>query len=160
MPPIPSEAEASSFFKFTNTLQPVRRVWVQAITSVVSGFGLPSSVATAVVLASRHGKKGVKQNALAEEVGVNPGAMVRILDQAEAAGLIERRDAADDRRSKTVHVVRKGQLLSEEIEVAVKKLRASVLGDLPVKDIETATRVLREFEKRVNASLQEGRASK
>src|SRR3546814_11817466 len=74
--------------------------------TVLAEFGLPSSLTAAVILASRSGDAGIRQNVLAEEVGVNPGAMVRILDQAEAAGLLERRASAEDRRVNTVHILR------------------------------------------------------
>src|SRR3546814_5696689 len=82
---------ATALFALTDTLQPIRRSWVQAVMTVLAEFGLPSSLTAAVILASRSGDAGIRQNVLAEEVGVNPGAMVRILDQAEAAGLLERR---------------------------------------------------------------------
>src|SRR3546814_1932776 len=98
--------------------------------------------------------RSIRQNVLAEEVGVNPGAMVRILDQAEAAGLLERRASAEDRRVNTVHILPKGKCLAEKMEAAVADLREALLGDLPVEDIETATRVLRLDRKstRLNSS--------
>src|SRR3546814_14833175 len=74
---------ATALFALTDTLQPIRRSWVQAVMTVLAEFGLPSSLTAAVILASRSGDAGIRQNVLAEEVGVNPGAMVRILDQEE-----------------------------------------------------------------------------
>src|SRR3546814_12903514 len=96
-----------------------------------------------LILASRSGDAGIRQNVLAEEVGVNPGAMVRILDQAEAAGLLERRASAEDRRVNTVHILPKGQCLAEKMEAAVADLREALLGDLPVEDIETRSEARR-----------------
>ncbi|SNS89699.1 MarR family winged helix-turn-helix transcriptional regulator [Sphingopyxis indica] len=151
---------AAALFALTNTLQPIRRSWVQAVMMVLAELGLPSSLTTAVILASRGGDAGIRQNVLAEEVGVNPGAMVRILDQAEAAGLLERRASAEDRRVNTVHILPKGQCLAGKMEAAVADLREALLGDLPVEDIETATRVLRLFEGRIGAFLQAERVNR
>jgi MarR family transcriptional regulator for hemolysin len=85
MPTHRSVVSAATLFEFTNALQPVRRIWVQAVNMALADFGLPASLTSALILAARRGEEGIRQNALAEEVGVNPGAMVRILDQAEAA---------------------------------------------------------------------------
>ncbi|MBB6193410.1 MarR family transcriptional regulator for hemolysin [Sphingobium wenxiniae] len=155
-----TDSQATALLDLTNALQPIRRVWVQAATLVLADLGLPSSLATAVILTSRSGNAGIRQTTLAEEVGVNPGGMVRILDQAEAAGLLERRDSSEDRRVKTVHVLPKGRELAGRMEAAITRLREALLGDLPPEDIETATRVLRLFEERIGAFLKQERASR
>src|SRR5262249_21225536 len=67
-----------------------RRAWAQAAGLAIQNSGLSVSLATVVLLVARH-PEGIQQGTLAEEVGVNPGAMVRTLDQAEAAQLVERR---------------------------------------------------------------------
>jgi MarR family transcriptional regulator for hemolysin len=86
--------------------------------------------------------------------------MVRILDQAEAANLLERRDSPDDRRIKTIHVMPKGRDLAKKMEKAVTRLRDDLLGDLPSQDIETTTRTLRLFEKRIGQFLQQERTGR
>ncbi|WP_237367235.1 MarR family winged helix-turn-helix transcriptional regulator [Rhizorhapis sp. SPR117] len=151
---------AAALFELTNALQPIRRSWSQAAGAVLVDFDLPGSVASAVVLVSRAGDRGIQQNVLAEVVGVNPGGMVRILDQAEAAGLLERRASTDDRRINFVHILPEGRRLARKMELAVAKLRKTLLGDLPVEDIETTTRVLRLFEDRIGAFLQQERVSR
>lgn len=157
MPTKPHHPDDTVLFELTSTLQPIRRAWSQACTVVLADFQLPSSLAAAVILASRRGDEGIRQSALAEEVGVNPGGMVRILDQAATAGLLERRDSTDDRRVKTVHVLPKGQELATKMEEAIAKLRGALLGDLPPDDIETARRVLRLFEGQIAAFLRQNR---
>ncbi len=81
----------------TNALQPVRRVWKQAATLAIAKSGISMSLATVVVLVHRN-PQGINQRDLAEEVGVNPGALVRLLDQAAALGFLERQESAGDRR--------------------------------------------------------------
>lgn len=160
MPEEKSSASPAMLFEFTNTLQPVRRAWVQAASIALGDSGLSASLATAVILTARCGDKGIRQSALAEEVGVNPGGLVHILDQAEAAQLLERRDSTEDRRVKVVHVLPEGRRLALKMEKAVTKLRASLLGDIPPGDIETATRVLRQFEERIGLFLRGERANR
>ncbi len=155
-----SRPSAAALFAFTNALQPVKRAWVQAATLMLADFGLPTSLTTALILVSRQGGKGIMQAELAEEVGVNPGGMVRILDQAESVGLLIRRDSSEDRRVKTVHVLPKGRELASRMEEAIAELRATLLGDLPAEDIEGATRLLRSFESRISEHLQRKRADR
>ena len=135
MTAVHSDSNTTALLDLTNALQPIRRVWVQAATLVLADLGLPSSLATAVILTSRSGNAGIRQTTLAEEVGVNPGGMVRILDQAEAAGLLERRDSSEDRRVKTVHVLPKGRELADRMETAITRLREALLGDLRPKTL-------------------------
>ncbi|QDC36568.1 MarR family transcriptional regulator [Sphingobium fuliginis ATCC 27551] len=138
----------------------MRRVWVQAVNLALADFGLPTSLSSALILASRRGEEGIRQNLLGDEVGVNPGAMVRILDQAEAAGLLERRDAPGDRRVKTIHALPKGREIARKMEKAVARLRADLLGDVSEEEIETTTRTLRLFEERIGGYLQQERAGR
>ena len=160
MPTHRSVVRAATLFEFPNALQPVRRIWVQAVNMALADFGLPASLTSALILAARRGEEGIRQNALAEEVGVNPGAMVRILDQAEAADLLERRDSPDDRRAKIIQALPKGREIARKMEKAVDELRAGILGDLPSQDIETTTRTLRLFEARIGQYLQQERSGR
>jgi MarR family transcriptional regulator for hemolysin len=152
-------ATPAALYALTTAIQPVRRAWLKATAAALEGSGLSVSLATVVLLVFRHGG-GMRQNALAEEVGVNPAALVRTLDQAEAAGLLERQDTPGDRRSKGVHLLPEGERLALIIEADVADLRARLLGDLPQDEVETAARVLRQFEERIGAFLQETRAGR
>lgn len=154
---MPKNKSPDALVAFTNALQPVRRVWYQAATIALADFGLPMSLCTTIILTARAGSHGAKQNVLAEEVGVNAGAMVRILDQGEAAGLLERRDSSDDRRVKIIHILPKGQQLASNMEQVVAAFRSSLISDIPPQELEIATRVLRNFEDRMTAFLQQAR---
>jgi MarR family transcriptional regulator for hemolysin len=151
MPPSPS------LYALTNALQPVRRAWVQAVGHVLAGTGLSTSLATAVLIASRFGS-GVSQKVLASEIGVNPAALVRVLDQGEAAGLLVRNGVEGDRRSNVIDLLPAGQQLAEQMERTLADLRGELLGDLATDEVETATRVLRRLEERAAAWLRDQRA--
>lgn len=98
---------------------------------------------------------GINQRDLAEEVGVNPGALVRLLDQAAALGFLERQESAGDRRFKTLRILPAGAELAQKVETAADKLRVELMHDVPLEDIETATRILRLFEERAGHYLQQ-----
>jgi len=137
----------SSLYALTNALQPVRRAWVQAATRQLAGSGLSTSLATVVLLVSRLGA-ATNQRALALEVGINPAALVRLLDHGEAAGVLVRNDVEGDRRSKVVELLPEGRRLALAMEESLAALRQELLGELPDHDVETATRVLRLLEER------------
>lgn len=149
----------AALYDLTTAIQPVRRAWLKATTIALEGSGLSVSLASVVLLVYRHGG-GVRQSVLAEDVGVNPAALVRTLDQAEGAGLLQRKDAVGDRRAKGVYLLPEGERLALIMEANVAELRQRLLGDLPQSEIETAAKVLRRFEERIGAFLHETRAGR
>jgi MarR family transcriptional regulator for hemolysin len=147
-------SKEKSLYALTNALQPVRRVWKQAATLVIAKNGISMSLATVVLWVHRN-PQGINQRDLAEEVGVNPGALVRLLDQAAALGFLERQELPGDRRFRTLRILPTGAQLAKEIEAAADKLRVELMHDVPLEDIETATRILRLFEERASQYLQQ-----
>lgn len=133
--------------ELTGALQPARRLWVQAATQALESFDLSMPLASAIILVSRH-QDGMRQNELGDEIGVNPGAIVRTLDQAEEAGLLERRGVPGDRRANNVHILPKGAELAAQMEMALSQLRVELFDDIPLAHLRTATRVLRLIEER------------
>ncbi|SEQ95688.1 MarR family transcriptional regulator, transcriptional regulator for hemolysin [Faunimonas pinastri] len=152
----PSQAH---LYAFTNAIQPVRRAWLQAAAVVAAENGVSFSVATAILHLSRMGS-GLQQSALAEEAGVNPAAMLRTLDQAEAAGLIERRAVAGDRRVKAIHLLAAGEAIAIRLESRLAELRADLLHDVPSAEVQAATRLLRLFETRIIEHLQKPKSAR
>ncbi|MCL2655898.1 MAG: MarR family winged helix-turn-helix transcriptional regulator [Betaproteobacteria bacterium] len=132
-------------FDFTSAIQPARRAWVQAIGAGLSDARLPLSLVVVIVLASRM-EPAAHQRMLADEIGINPAALMRVLDQGEAAGLLKRCGVPGNRRMKTVELLPAGKALAARMETAWMALRARMLRDVPLPDVETATRVLRTLE--------------
>lgn len=153
-------ATTDSFYALTNALQPVKRAWTQAAGSALAVSGISVSLATPILLVSRLGD-GVQQNVLAEEVGVHPAAMVRVLDQAQEARLLERRAMPGNRRIKGIYLLPAGRRLAMKMERSLTALRRALMQDIPAKDIDIATRTLRAFEERAHCFIAaEGRTPK
>lgn len=119
---------------------------------MLASTGLSTPIATAVLLTSRLGPD-VQQKKLALEMGVNPAALVRTLDQSEAAGLLARSVVKGDRRSKVVNLMPEGKRLAQQMEETLADLRQQLLGILAEADVDTAARVLRILEERAVAWL-------
>jgi MarR family transcriptional regulator for hemolysin len=132
-------------FDFTIAIQPARRAWLQAIGAGLADDKLPLSLAVAITLASRMGP-AAHQRMLADEIGINPAALMRVLDQGESAGLLKRCSVPGNRRIKTVELLPAGKALARKMEKSWTTLRARMLRDVPLEDVETATRVLRALE--------------
>lgn len=143
----------------TSALQPARRAWTQAAAQTLESFGLSMSLASAVILVSRH-EGGMRQTNLAEEIGVNQGAMVRTLDQAEQAGLLERRAVAGDRRANSIHILPEGARLAAQMEASLSRLRIDLLGDLSAADAEAALSILRQIDERCSIFARQGSEGK
>jgi len=148
----------SAYYALTGALQPTRKAWQLAVSSALSASGLSMSVAMPVLLVSRMGD-GVLQHVLAERIGVHPAALVRQLDQAEKADLLERRVVPGNRRLRAIHLLPKGRQLAGVLEARVKALRAAFLKGISRQDVETATRVLQRFEEQARRYVAQERCS-
>jgi MarR family transcriptional regulator for hemolysin len=116
------------------------------------------SLAAPVLVVSRLGD-GALQHVIAEQIGVHPAALVRTLDLAEEAGLLERRTVPGNRRLRAIYLLPEGRRLSVKMEHALTTLRTTLLKDIPKSEIDTAVRVLQAFEERARLYAEQERAS-
>ena len=83
-----------------------------------------------------------RQKDLAASMFVDGSTVVRLLDNLEAAGLIQRREGETDRRAKTIHLTPRGRAIADKVETVSRRIRSDALAGLSDKDIETTIRVL------------------
>src|ERR1700761_51825 len=76
------------------------------------------------------------QAALAEMMEVETATIARLIDRLEAAGLIERKAEAHDRRVKLVTMTDKAAALMDEMGVIGQKLRDDMLVDLSPAELQ------------------------
>lgn len=132
---------------FTMAIHPAKFAWERAAEDVLSEYGFARHVGLAVIVASRLAC-ATNQNSLASKVGIHPAAMVNVLDQGEAAGLLTRCNVPGDRRAKSIELLPAGKRLAEQLETSLAALRAQLLYDVSMSDIEIATRILHLLERR------------
>jgi MarR family transcriptional regulator for hemolysin len=82
-----------------------------------------------------------RQKDLAASLYVDNSSVVRLLDNLEAAGLVERRED-EDRRAKITVLTPRGRAMADKVETVARGVRNDALAGLTDKDIETAIRVL------------------
>jgi len=141
-----------ALYKMTTAIQPVRRAWIQVAEQVMGVEQASTSLSLVVLMVFRLGPD-VQQKTLAREIGINAAAIVHLVDQGEAAGLIQRSELAEDRRCKAINLLPKGVTMAREAEAKLRAVRQELLGDLSADEVATATRVLRLLEERSLAYL-------
>ena len=93
---------------------------------------------------------GVSQAHLAELAGVEPPTLVRVIDQLEAQGLVQRRVSPTDRRVNLLYLTEPALPLVAEIEAEAEALRQELLGDLSFEEYEMAVMVMAKLRSRLD----------
>lgn len=89
-----------------------------------------------------HAGGSLPQKKLADQVGIEGPSLVRILDELERLGLIERQTNDSDRRAKTIRLTDQARPLIGEIEQRAEDLRQAILDGISDKDMAVFRKVL------------------
>lgn len=77
----------------------------------------------------------VSQNTLGEELGIDKASMVKVLDQLEKLGYVERNSHPTDRRIKIVGLTRKGETLLKDCNVRKAEIEKRFFKDLTESEV-------------------------
>jgi MarR family transcriptional regulator for hemolysin len=88
------------------------------------------------------------QAEIASHLGIEEPTLVTLLHRLEGDRWVARKNAAHDRRCKTVHLTRRAQRVIDEISEEAFKLRHELLDDLPAADLRTCVRVLESIQRK------------
>jgi MarR family transcriptional regulator for hemolysin len=127
--------------ELTRDLVLAGRHWRKMARHVASQHGVSEAASSPLIWIDRLGGN-VRQNVLAEAVGIEGASLVRLLDELQGSGLITRTPDPTDRRANTVNFTPRGGEVVAEINDALTALRVDVFARVPRKDIETTLRVL------------------
>jgi MarR family transcriptional regulator, transcriptional regulator for hemolysin len=122
------------------TLMVLSRSYRSAADKALVNYGLSQATAWPVLVVGRLGD-GIRQGALAEALGVEAPSVVRVIDQLDAAGLIERRESPEDRRARTLHLTEAGHAMRDRIEDVLVDFRRELFKDIDVSDLQACQRV-------------------
>jgi MarR family transcriptional regulator, lower aerobic nicotinate degradation pathway regulator len=86
---------------------------------------------------------GAIQQQLSSDMGIDPSAMVKLINELEAAGLAERRRRPGDRRAWEVSITPKGRRTLERARRSVTQVEDEVLGGLTAADRRQLLMLLR-----------------
>lgn len=141
MQPLQPSAREKWLQDLTVSLGVLQRTYRAAADKAIAHLGISQPAAWALVTIGRQGS-GARHGVVAELLGVEGPTLVRTLDQLVAAGLVERREDATDRRAKTLHITSAGAEMQVKIDAALHALRATLSAGIADSDIENSVRVL------------------
>jgi MarR family transcriptional regulator for hemolysin len=116
------------------------RQWRRAADLRLQPFDLTEATWLPLIRIAR-APKPPRQKDLAAALFVDNSSVVRLLDNLEAAGLVERKEG-EDRRAKIIVLTARGRAIADKVETVAGKVRVDALAGLSDKDIEAAIRVL------------------
>ena len=99
------------------------------------------------------------QSEIASHLGIEEPTLVTLLHRLEDDRWVARKNAAHDRRCKTVHLTRRAQRVIEEINEEAFKLRHELLDDIPASELRTCIRVLDRIRRKAERGNGNGKAS-
>lgn len=136
----PSDAE-----QFGALLGETSRVWRALLDERLRSLGL-SQAKWLALLHIHRGGPGLTQKELAERLAIEGATLTALLDRLMRDDYVERREAAGDRRSKTVHLTSKARQLMKQIKAVAAQLRRELLADIPERDLAVCIRVLKRIQ--------------
>jgi DNA-binding MarR family transcriptional regulator len=99
------------------------------------------------VLAIIEANPGLAQAEVAEAVGIEPARLVRVLDELERRGWIQRMRSATDRRSHALYLTQDGQKAFVHIKDLARQHETHVIERLGVTKYESLMRMLKEIDR-------------
>jgi MarR family transcriptional regulator for hemolysin len=135
-----SEIRDSFGFALAETTQ----MWRLALDRRLRPTGLSQATWRALFHLARRGD-GLTQRALAESIGIEGPSLVRLLDNLEESGMVERRASPTDRRCKLLFLTDQARAMVTEIRSTTADVRAELLAGLSEEQLLAASQVLRQI---------------
>lgn len=123
------------------------RAWRTKLDQRLRPLGLSQGKWRTLMHLSQGGNK-LTQKQIAERMGIEGATLAGLLDRLENDGWVQRRDSAQDRRCKTVHLQRRSKSVLEKIFNAAHDLRTELIEDISQRDLETCIKVLAKIREK------------
>jgi MarR family transcriptional regulator for hemolysin len=127
---------------FGFTFVTLARRWRRAIDLKLLDSGLTDATWTPLIHL-RRADEPMTQSELAHRIGLDTSSLVRLLDQLEAKGMVERRVDPKDRRARLLQLTTLGQQEVERLSRDLTKIERELLSGFSDDDIAA---LLRAFE--------------
>lgn len=124
------------------------RRWRRALDERMAAIGLTDATWPPLVHLRRSGG-GISQTELAARVGIDASSLVRLLDVLCERGLIERRPAPADRRTRALFLTAAGEAAVEAALVVLQTAEKDMLTDLNDAELATMLQSLGRIEARI-----------
>ena len=123
------------------------RAWRTKLDQRLRPLGLSQGKWRTLMYLSDGGNK-LTQKEIAERMGIEGATLAGLLDRLENDGWVKRRDAAHDRRCKTVHLQRRSKAVLDKIFNTAHDLRAELIENISRRDLETCISVLAKIREK------------
>lgn len=134
----------------------VAQSWRRALSQALASEGLSDATALPLSVLHREGD-GMRQNELADSLGLEGTSVVRVLDSLERDGYVRRQEDKRDRRAKRIFLTPEGRALAERTEEIFAALRAELLQNVALEDIEATERLLHSMSETLATRLSKRR---
>ncbi|MGW5261873.1 MarR family winged helix-turn-helix transcriptional regulator [Microbispora sp. NPDC004025] len=120
---------------------PLTRALIAAETPILREHGL--SMWAYAVLLGLDDRPVRTQAALAESIGADKTRIIRVLDDLQRRGLIERSPDPADRRVRLLSITPEGRRVRDGAQAGIRRMEEALLARLPDEDREGFLRALR-----------------
>lgn len=136
-----------AWVEFAPLLARAARGWRKAFDLAMAEHGLSDAKAVPLITLLRYGDR-IPQGLLAERVGIEGATIVRVVDELEKDGLIQRVADDTDRRVKLIQMTEAGHAVARKVERSADLLRKQFLGDFDPAVVDAAMEVLRKLNEK------------
>jgi MarR family transcriptional regulator for hemolysin len=126
--------------ELTRDLLLVGRLWRKMAREVAARHGVSEAASAPLIWIERLGEN-VRQNALADAIGIEGASLVRLIDELQASGLVTREADPSDHRANVISLTTRGREVVTEVNEDIQNLRQQIFAGVPQVDIEATGRV-------------------
>jgi MarR family transcriptional regulator for hemolysin len=116
------------------------RLWRKMAREAAARHGVSEAASAPLIWIERLGEN-VRQNTLAEAIGIEGASLVRLIDELQSSGLVTREPDPSDRRANVVSLTPRGREVVTEVNEDIQGLRKQIFAGVSVEDIEATGRV-------------------
>ena len=124
----------------TRDLLLVGRLWRKMAREAAARHGVSEAASAPLIWIERLGEN-VRQNALAEAIGIEGASLVRLIDELQSSELVTREPDPSDRRANVVSLTPRGREVVAEVNEDIQGLREEIFANVATSDIEATGRV-------------------
>jgi len=116
------------------------RLWRKMAREAAARHGVSEAASAPLIWIERLGDN-VRQNALAEAIGIEGASLVRLIDELQSSGLVTREPDPSDRRANVVSLTPRGRDVVLEVNEDIQALRRQIFAGIAAADLEATRRV-------------------
>ena len=131
--------------EFGRLIYRISIAWRREIDVRVREFGLTEATWRPLLYLGRLGD-GQRQTDLAAALMIEAASLVRLVDALERAGLAERGEDPDDRRSKRITMTEQGRAIYAQVDAIHQGLAEAFVRDIAPEDMAVCASVLQRIE--------------